>query len=131
MSKKVKKQEEEVQKKKPEDRYPVFCFKHLHPGSYSNCSDASFFIEFLGRLKKLGELGWQGINNAARHSFGTEKMPVRQLKIKNLPRIITPEVEVLTVFRAAGNNLPFLGIRLEDTFQVIFIETKFGDIYDH
>ena len=132
MSKKIKKQDESTSiKKKPEDRYPVFCFKHLQPHSYNSCSDPSFFIEFLERLKKLGNLGWQGINGSARHSFGTEKMPLEKIKVNKLPPIVTQEVEALTVFRATGSNLPFLGIRLEDTFQVIFIETNFGDIYDH
>lgn len=132
MSKNIKKQDESTSiKKKPEERYPVFCFKHLQSYSYKSCSDPSFFIEFLERLKKLGNLGWQEINRSPRHSFGTEKMPIGKIKVKTFPPIVTEEVGALTVFRATGSNLPFLGIRLEDTFQVIFIETKFGDIYDH
>jgi hypothetical protein len=58
-------------------------------------------------------------------------MPIGRIKVKNFPPIVTEEVEALTVFRATGSNHPFLGIRLEDTFQVIFIEACFGDIYDH
>jgi hypothetical protein len=132
MSKRIKKQDESTSiKKKPEERYPVFCFKYLQPHSYNACSDPSFFIEFLERFKKLGNLGWQGINGSARHSFGTEKIPIAKIKVNNFPPIVTQEVEALMVFRATGSNLPFLGIRFEDTFQVIFIETKFGDIYDH
>ncbi|MBP7555550.1 MAG: hypothetical protein KA821_04775 [Chitinophagaceae bacterium] len=130
--KKIKKQEEHpVIKKKPEDRYPVFCFKHLQQHSYHKCSDPLFFISFLERLKKLGELGWQGIQGSHRHAFGTEKIPINNLRVNSFPSIVTPEVTELTVFRANGNNLPFLGIRLDDTFQVIFIETNFGDIYTH
>jgi hypothetical protein len=133
MSKKVKKQDDSVKVniKKPEDRYPVFCFKYLQQYSYNNCSDSSFFIAFLERLKKLGGLGWYAINGSARHSFGTEKISVDVLKPRLFPPIVTEEVRELTVFRATGKNLPFLGLRLNDTFQVIFIETNFGDIYDH
>lgn len=132
MSKKIKKQEEATSiKKKPEDRYPVFCFKYLQQYSYNKCSDPAFFISFLERLKKLGELGWQGIQGSHRHAFGTEKIPIKSLRVSNFPSIVTQDVNELTVFRANGNNLPFLGIRLEDTFQVIFIETNFGDIYPH
>jgi hypothetical protein len=47
------------------------------------------------------------------------------------PALVTEDVRELTVFRATGNNLPFLGLRLNDTFQVIFIESNFGDIYKH
>ena len=132
MSKKIKEQDESTSiKKKPEERYPVFCLKYLQPYSYNTSSDASFFIEFLERLKKLGNRGWQGINGSHRHSYGTEKIPIAQIKPNKLPPIVTPEVSTLTVFRATGDNRAFLGIRLEDTFQVIFIEAKFGDIYDH
>jgi len=118
-------------KKNPPDRYPVFCFKHLQQHSYHKCSDSSFFIVFLERLKKLGQLGWQGIHGSHRHSFGTEKIPIQNLKVNSFPPIITEDVTELTVFRATGNNLPFLGIRLDDIFQIIFIESAFGDIYPH
>lgn len=132
MNKKLKKQEESASiKKKPEEKYPVFCFKYLQRYSYNSCTDASFFIEFLERLQKLGQLGWQQIQGSGRHSFGMEKMPIKQIKAKNYPSIVTEDVEELTVFRATGSNLPFLGLRIGDTFQVIFIETKFGDIYNH
>lgn len=127
----IKPVKEEIHIKKPEIRYPVFCFKHLQPCSYKDCKDPKFFIDFLERMKKLGELGWNEIDRAPRHSFGYEKIPVRQIKPKLRPSIMTEDVEELTVFRANGNNLPFLGLRLVDTFQVIFIESAFGDIYEH
>lgn len=108
MNKKVKKQEESTSiKKKPEDKYPVFCFKHLQPNSYNKCSDPSFFISFLERLKKLGGLGWQGIQGSHRHAFGTEKIPIKSLRVTNFPSIVTQDVTELIVFRANGNNLPF------------------------
>ncbi len=132
MSKKLKKQESTPKiSKKPEDTYPVFCFKYLQPYSYNSCSDPKFFINFLERLQKLGSLGWKGIDISNKHSFGTEKMPIKQLIPNSLPSIITEDVTELTVFRATGSNLPFLGIRLNDTFQIIFIETTFGEIYKH
>lgn len=130
--KKVKPVESLIQiKKEPDDSYPVFCFKYLQQYSYNKCSDPSFFIEFLERLQKLGDLGWKGIYSSGRHSFGIEKMPIKRLKPATMPSIVTAEVKELTVFRACGNNLPFLGLRIANTFQVIFIETSFGDIYDH
>ena len=118
-------------KKEPEESYPVFCFKYLQPYSYKNCNDPSFFVDFLERLCKLANLGWKSIDISARHSFGTEKIPIRDLKPNSLPPIITEDVKELVAFRANGNNLPFLGLRLGNTFQIIFIETAFGDIYDH
>jgi hypothetical protein len=110
--------------------YPIFCFKYLQDTSLKKCSDYKFLIDFIFRLQKLGELGWKEINKSHRHSFGTEKIPITQIKPK-LPAIITNDIDELTVFRANGNNLPFLGIRNPNVFHIIFIETSFGDIYDH
>ena len=130
MKKKPKKEINEGSKK-DDTGYPTFCFRWLQRSSYDKCKDAAFFIDFLGRLSKLGQLGWAEIYKSSRHSFGIEKIPVKQLRVQNLLPIFTREIEELYVFRATGSNLPFLGIREEDVFQVIFIETRFGDIYSH
>lgn len=110
--------------------YPIFCFKHLQTKSIDGCRDADFFFRFLERLQKLSSLGWEQIRVSPRHSFGTEKIPTNIIK-PNLPKFVTADVTHLTAFRANGNNLPFLGIQKGIFFHVIFIESKFGDIYDH
>ena len=112
------------------DDYPVFCFRYLQEVSLKGCKNHKFYFDFIFRLRKLAELGWKGIGKADRHGFGTEKIPVKSLK-PNLPDFITDDVEELTVFRASGNNLPFLGIRKANIFHIVFVETNFGDIYNH
>lgn len=109
--------------------YPLFSFKYLQDTSVKGCKDAKFHYDFLMRMKKLGELGWDGIQKSDRHSFGMEKISQSCIK-PELPSHITPEV-TLYAFRANGNNLPFVGYREGKIFQVVFIETKFGDIYNH
>ncbi len=59
-----------------------------------------------------------------------EKIPIEKIHPK-LPSFITPDVKYLHVFRATGNNLPFVGLEMQGVFRVLFIETNFGDIYDH
>ncbi len=110
--------------------YPVFCFKHLQNTSIKECKDASIFYDFLDRLQKLSNLGWKEIRTSQRHGFGMEKIPVGFI-IPKLPKFITPDVSHLTIFRANGNNLPFLGVQNGSVFHVIYLETKFGDVYDH
>lgn len=109
--------------------YPLFCFRHLQHTSFTECRDISFFPNFMKRLKNLSELGWNEIQTTQRHGFGMEKIPQEIIK-PQLPTIITPEVR-LFAFRAAVNNLPFVGFREGKIFHIIFIETTFGDIYDH
>ena len=111
--------------------HPLFSFKYLQKQSVENCTDVKFFQSFIFRLKKLSELGWSEIRKSDRHSFGMEKIPSYKIKPKSqLPDFITPDVE-FCVFRATGSNLPFLGIQEGKIFYIIFIETNFGDIYDH
>jgi hypothetical protein len=57
-------------------------------------------------------------------------MPINKIK-QQLPKFVTPEISHLTVFRANGDNRPFLGLRNGTIFHIIFIEEKFGNIYDH
>lgn len=111
--------------------HPLFSFKYLQKNSICDCKDAAFFYEFLFRLKKLSELGWDEIRKSGRHSFGMEKIPYSQILPKDrLPDFITPEV-VLSAFRATGSNLPFIGLQKGKIFYIIFIESAFGDIYRH
>lgn len=112
------------------ENYPLFCFKYLSGNSIKNCKDPKFYFDFLMRLQKLSELGWDGIRTSGRHAYGMESIPVKNIK-PALPPGITPDVTELHVFRANGNNLPFLGIQVQNIFRIIFIETTFGDIYDH
>ncbi len=107
--------------------YPIFCFRYLQ--TVSN-GDYKFYSDFVERLKKISGLTWNQINVADRHGFGTEKMPVKQIK-PQLPKFVTPEISHLLVFRANGDNRPFLGLRSGVVFHIIFIEEQFGDVYDH
>lgn len=113
-----------------EEDYPIFCFKHLKDNSIRDCEDPKFFYNFLVRLQKLSELGWTEIRKSAAHSFGMEPLPKSEIK-PALPACVTPEVGDLHVFRANGNNLPFVGLQVGYIFRVFFIETEFGHIYDH
>lgn len=133
MSKRIKSRKSEKNKiKKPSSTevnidYPVFCFKHL----ITDCKgDYKFYFEFVERLKKISCLSWKEIGTAQRHGFGTEKLTVDSIK-PDLPKFVSPDVKHLMVFRANGDNRPFLGLRRDNIFHIIFIEERFGDIYDH
>lgn len=109
----------------------VFGFSELRPYSYTKChKDGDFFIHFLDRLKKLSGLDWNTINVSARHSFGAEKMQVKDLVLA-ARQLVPAGMDSLTVLRATGDNHAFLGYREGYVFQVIFIESQFGDVYQH
>jgi hypothetical protein len=112
--------------------YPKFCFKYLmNEPKTDPKSKPGFYAEFVCRLKKLSSLGWNGIDHSDRHGLGYEKIPIKDIKTKNLPSVITPDMDDLTVFRATGDKRVFLGIRHDNVFHVILIEENFGDVYNH
>lgn len=110
--------------------YPVFSFKYLQEDSIKGCKDADFLNKFIIRLMKLSSLGWKEIRKSGRHGFGTEQIHISQIKPKKRVSI-TEDIDYLTVFRAHGDNRPFLGLNVYGIFHVIYIEANFCDIYDH
>ena len=97
----VKKQNP-VQNHIGQDNRISFGFSHLHDVSYTDCKHPAFF-------------GW-------------EKIPIDRVR---KAMILTREVSFLLAFRATGNNHVFLGFREGNVFQVVFVESQFGDIYNH
>lgn len=111
--------------------YPLFCFKYLQDYSIDDCKDPKFFHDVFIRLNKLSLLGWKEIRRSNRHSFGVEKIPVSSIKPKAITNMISPEIKELDVFRAVGDNRPMIGFQEGKIFHVIFIEARFGDVYEH
>lgn len=108
-----------------------FGFSELRAHSYTEGNkDGRFFIDFLARLKKLCSVDWNTINVSGRHSFGTEKMLVKNLA-PAARKSVPAGMDSLTVLRATGDNHAFLGYREGNIFQIIFIEYQFGDVYAH
>lgn len=109
----------------------VFGFAELRPLSYVNAGkDGKFFIQYLERLKKLSGIDWNTVNTSGRHSFGMEKMMVKNLTT-SAQQLVPAGMDSLIVLRATGDNHAFLGYREGNVFQVIFIEYLFGDVYCH
>lgn len=108
-----------------------FGFGELHNISYKEATkDGKFFIDLLNRLKSLCNLGWNGISTSWRHGYGYEIMSKTSMN-KNIAVLMPNGMDSLQVFRASGDNHVFLGYRDGNTFQVMFIEYQFGDIYNH
>ena len=87
----------------------VFSFAELRAFSYIEAEkDGKFFIHYLERLGKLGNIDWNTVNVSGKHSFGMEKMKVSNLTVS--ARQLAPAgVDSLIVLRATGDNHVFLG----------------------
>ena len=111
MHKHIIKAEKPIETKIGQKQYISFSFELLHDVSYTECNESSFFINLLQR-----------------HSFGYEKISIKSIK-KDIS--IAKGIDYLFSFRATGSNHVFLGFREGNVFKVVFIESKFGDIYNH
>lgn len=116
----------------PEPRKNLsFGFKDLRDISYVNAkNDSVYFIDFIQHLHKFCSLNWNDVRTTQRHGLGTESIDVTTLK-EGAKNLVPSGLSKLLVLRATGNNHVFLGYRDGNVFQVLFIEYKFGDIYNH
>lgn len=115
----------------PQTDYPLFGFKYLKDDTHKECKKSKFFIDFLERLNKLSNLGWKEIEKSDRHAYGTEGIEMGSIIPEvNLPKEFSNRKK-LTVFRATGDNHAFAGIREGNTFHIFYIESEFGNLYDH
>lgn len=111
--------------------YPLFSFRYFKNVSAKDCKDAKFFLDYITRLQKLSELGWDEIRKSHPHSYGMEPMPQAQIHHNGLlPSFVTKEVD-LHVFRAVGDNRVMVGLQEGKIYHVFFVEAKFGDISPH
>ena len=116
----------------PEPRnYLSFGFKDLRDISYVNAkNDSSYFVDFIQHLRRFCSFNWNDVRTTQRHGLGTESIDVATLK-ENAKALVPSGLSKLLILRATGNNHAFLGYRDGNVFQVLFIEYKFGDIYNH
>ena len=111
-----------------DDLKPIFSFHHMDYGGkccLSRCngiSKASIAITIL----QLSQDKWSKILSTRRENHGKENIPVRQFKVQ-LPRIVTPDVKSLMVFRFSKSER-MAGIRIKDVYHIIVVG---ADLYNH
>lgn len=83
--------------------------------------------EFMVKWEKRSQLTWAELGTHSIHGLGSEKLPRSKLRVK-IPEPLTQDE--YRVMRHAG-NLPFVGVQAADLFYVLWIECRYGDLYDH
>jgi hypothetical protein len=107
---------------------PKFCLHHLQDGFRVSDLERDKQQDFALALEKRCKLTWQQILTNGRHALGFEFIPADQI-IPPIPRAFEDATRFM-VFRYSG-LLPMAGIRVQDVFQIVWIEPKFGDLYVH
>lgn len=114
----------------PEDNSstPKFCLAHLVSGYNLDPLDKPAQAAFAIALQKRSSLTWGQIMLIDRHGLGYEFLPVDKFKCPPPHRF--EGTEKFMVFRYHG-KLPMAGVRIRDTFHVLWIERQYGELYDH
>lgn len=107
---------------------PKFCLHHLQPGFSVSDLDASKRADFAIALEKRRSMTWRQLYEADHHGLGYEYVPAPQFK-PTPPRIFQ-DTKKFVVFRYS-DLLPMAGVRVNDVFQIVWIEHTFNDLYDH
>jgi hypothetical protein len=107
---------------------PKFCLNFLRDGFDVHALGQEGQAAFAKSLQKLASLKWKELITAPRHGCGTEFIPATQIKARIPPQF--EDQERFMVFRYDG-MLPMAGVRVRDVYHVLWIEPKFGQLYDH
>lgn len=110
-----------------QDETPKFCLHHLQKGFAVTDLTEGRGGDFAVRLERLCEHTWKALQQMGKHGLGSEKVtwPLKPKVPENLTQTS------LWAFRYTGDNRPMVGYRSNDVFHVVWIEDRFGDLYDH
>ncbi|MFV0634621.1 hypothetical protein [Demequina sp.] len=124
--------------KSADDGHPVFCLRYIHGkhGLKNKKLSTKDKAQMLDRLHALSQLTWEEVRQQDRHAYGAEKMSFDSLKAGKpdlMPGAIA-EADAfhdVLVFRRNSNKNVFAGVRVSNTLHILYIEAKFGDLYNH
>jgi hypothetical protein len=111
-----------------DDSTPKFCLHHLQNGFQVSDLDKDKQSDFALALEKRRSMTWQELMTAPHLGLGFELMPKGEI-IPPIPTFFQ-DAKRFHVFRYCG-KLPMAGVRVNDVFHIVWIEGKFGDLYDH
>lgn len=112
----------------PEVTHPVFCFRYIDPNFDLTQCDKDEQAAFISQLRCLSQLDWNVIVTTQRHGMGTEKISRGSISGR-IPACVTDDVNDFLAFRFQAKK-PFVGIRRNQVFHVLWIDAKFA-LYKH
>lgn len=112
----------------PNPGFPNLGFRFLEEGWGIEPLSPKQAKDFVLKWERRGKFTWDELRMHSRHGLGAEKIPTSAIR-PQLPRWMDKN-QALLVFRHEG-NLAQVGIRIGNTFEVVWIEAKYNDLYSH
>lgn len=110
-----------------DDGYLLLSFRHLQPRFGVEEMSERQRSEFMVKWAKRCSFTWTELQTHRKHALGFEMLPRKQFR-PNPPESL--EEDSYMVFRHDG-NMPFAGFKAGDTYYVLWIEARYGDLYPH
>ncbi len=114
-----------------EGERPTFSFRYLNMDVSVKRCDSIVFRKFVTRLRILSEMTWKNINVSDRHQYGWELIARESLKPQRSIPAELSDVSKFHVFRYDSDNHPFVSVVKGNAIYPLFVEAKFGDVYNH
>lgn len=111
-----------------DDATPKFCLHHLCDEFDVPALDARQQAEFAKTLQRLSHLQWKQLISTHKHGNGSEFIPRQSIRAAVPPAF--QDRDRFLVFRYDG-NLPMAGARVADVFHILWIEPRYGRLYNH
>jgi hypothetical protein len=106
---------------------PLFSLQHLQSSYGIDACEKNDQAAFAERICKLGQLSWQTIHQAHKHSVGCETIKPNSIKP---PKPDCIGDRAILALRYSGNK-PMVGFKDGRVLNILWIERQFGDVYDH
>jgi hypothetical protein len=114
--------------KSTNEDHPKFDFSTLQNGFGIEELDKQAKLALLERLVKLSTFTWFTLVSNGKHAWGTEYLDLNLIKPSTL---LFPNEPKVCVLRYTGDNKPIVGRRVENIFEIYWIEKNHGDVYHH
>lgn len=110
-----------------DDGHLLLSLRHIQPRFSVEEMSERQRSDFLVKWAKRCGFTWAELQRHQKHGLGFEMLPRKHFR-PQVPESL--EEDSYMVFRHGG-NLPFAGFKAGDTFYVLWIEVKYGDLYKH
>lgn len=107
---------------------PKFCFGFLQPDYDISALNSTQRDNFAMALHNRSKMTWQQIILGGRRGLGQENIAKASIR-GSIPSRFVEEKDFIAL--RYSDRLRMVGTRSLDTFHVLWIERRYGDLYDH
>lgn len=110
------------------DTHPSISFRFIQNGWGTGQLTDKQRQQLLHKWEQRCAITWKDLGQHPKHGLGSEFLPVAKIKPQIPPQF--QGQDRVRVYRHEGNGA-LAGFKVDSIFYILWIEAKFGDLYDH